>query len=51
MKDHEASAAHREAIETDLKRRQMERTSGFGVSATKRNLLAIILGSGHHFEY
>ena len=39
VKDHEACAAHREAIETDLKRRQMERTSGFGAAVTKRNLL------------
>ena len=39
VKDHEAFAAHREAIETDLKRRQMERASGFGAAVTKRNLL------------
>ena len=39
VEDHEASAAHREAIETDLKQRQVERTSGFGASVTKRNLL------------
>ena len=39
VKDHEASAAHREAIETELKRRQMERTGGFGAAVAKRNLL------------
>ena len=39
VKDHEASAAHRESIETDLKRRHMERTSGLGAEVTKRNLL------------
>ena len=39
VKDHEASKAHQQAIETELKQRQMERTGGFGAAVVKHNLL------------